>query len=73
LWSYSQIEVFIGQVAGPESVVQGSPRQNRSKPLDTALGTWLEQQLARVSAKSSIAEEIRYGLNQLDGLHPFPR
>jgi transposase len=35
------------------------------------LGTWLEQQLARVSAKASIAEEIRYGLNHWDGLTRF--
>lgn len=37
----------------------------------TALGTWLEQQLARVSAKSSIAEEIRYGVNHWVGLIRF--
>jgi hypothetical protein len=37
----------------------------------TALGTWLEQQLARVSAKSSIAEEIRYGVNHWVGLTRF--
>jgi hypothetical protein len=36
-----------------------------------ALGTWLEQQLARVSAKSSIAEEIRYGVNHWVGLTRF--
>jgi transposase len=46
-------------------------RQTRSKPLVAVLGTWLEQQLARVSAKASIAEEIRYGLNHWDGLTRF--
>jgi len=46
-------------------------RQDRSKPLVAALGTGLEWQLARVSAKASIAEEIRYGLNHWDGLTRF--
>ena len=36
-----------------------------------SLKTWLEQQLARVSGKSPIAEAIRYGLNHWDGLTRF--
>ena len=43
-------------------------RASRSLP---ALKTWLEEQLARVSAKSVIAEAIRYGLNHWDGLTRF--
>jgi transposase len=35
------------------------------------LKTWLEQQLARVSGKSPIAEAIRYGLNHWEGLIRF--
>jgi len=46
-------------------------RQEKSKPLALALKTWLEEQLARVSAKSVIAEAIRYGLNHWDGLVRF--
>ena len=46
-------------------------RQEKSKPLVLALKTWLEQQLARVSTKSVIAEVIRYGLNHWDGLVRF--
>lgn len=46
-------------------------RRDRSKPLVAALKTWLEQQLARVSGKASIADEIRYGLNHWDGLTRF--
>jgi transposase len=46
-------------------------RQETSKPLVLALKTWLEQQLARVSGKSVIAEAIRYGLNHWDGLTRF--
>jgi transposase len=33
--------------------------------------TWLENQLAAVSRKSTIAEAIRYGLNRWDGLVRF--
>ena len=36
-----------------------------------ALKIWLEEQLARVSAKPVIAEAIRYGLNHWDGLVRF--
>src|ERR1700736_1770299 len=46
-------------------------RQEKSKPLVLALRTWLDEQLARVSAKSVIAEAIRYGLNHWDGLTRF--
>jgi transposase len=46
-------------------------RHDKSKPLVAALKSWLEQQLTRVSAKASIAEEIRYGLNHWDGLTRF--
>jgi transposase len=46
-------------------------RQERSKPLVSALGAWLEQQLARVSGKAKIAEHIRYALNHWDGLSRF--
>ena len=46
-------------------------RQEKSKPLVLALKIWLEEQLARVSAKSVIAEAIRYGLNHWDGLVRF--
>jgi transposase len=46
-------------------------RQQRSKPLVLELKTWFEQQLARVSGKSLIAEVIRYALNHWDGLIRF--
>jgi len=36
-----------------------------------ALKNWLEQQLARVSAKATIAEDIRYTLHHWDGLTRF--
>jgi transposase len=46
-------------------------RQERSRPLVVALRAWLEHQLTRVSAKATIADEIRYGLNHWDGLTRF--
>jgi len=46
-------------------------RQDKSKPLVVALRTFFERQLARVSSKASIAEEIKYGLNHWDGLTRF--
>jgi transposase len=46
-------------------------RQERSKPLVLALRAWLEQQLARVSGKATVAEHIRYALNHWDGLTRF--
>ena len=46
-------------------------RQERSRPLVAALKAWLEHQLTRVSAKATIADEIRYGLNHWEGLTRF--
>jgi len=46
-------------------------RQDKSKVLVAGIKTWLEHQLARVSAKAPIADEIRYGLNHWDGLTRF--
>src|ERR1700751_5448872 len=46
-------------------------RQDKSKPLVASLKAWFEQQLARVSVKAKIADEIRYGLNHWDGLTRF--
>ena len=58
-------------IRGASAKERRTMRQMRSKPLVAALKTWLERQLARVSAKASIAEEIRYGLNHWDGLTRF--
>jgi transposase len=56
-----------GQTADARRAV----RQQRSKPLVLELKTWFEQQLARVSGKSLVAEAIRYALNHWDGLTRF--
>jgi transposase len=64
---YAIEKTIRGQSAGERRAV----RQERSKPLVLALKAWFEQQLARVSGKSLIAEAIRYGLNHWDGLTRF--
>jgi transposase len=64
---YAIEKTIRGQSAGERRAV----RQDRSKPLVLELKTWFEQQLARVSGKSLIAEAIRYGLNHWDGLTRF--
>jgi hypothetical protein len=48
-----------------------SVRQARSRPLVDEFKRWLEQQLGRVSAKSTTAEASRYALNQWEGLVRF--
>ena len=58
-------------IRGASAAIRRKARQDKSKPLVAALRTFFEQQLARVSAKASIAEEIRYGLNHWDGLTRF--
>lgn len=56
-----------GRSAGERRAV----RQDKSKPLVLALRDWLEVQLSKVSAKSPIADAIRYGLNHWEGLVRF--
>jgi transposase len=58
-------------IASKSAGERRAARQERSRPLVLALKSWLEQQLARVSGKSLIAEAIRYGLNHWDGLTRF--
>jgi transposase len=58
-------------IRGRSAEQRRAVRQDRSKPLVLAIKAWLEFQLTRVSAKASIADEIRYGLNHWDGLARF--
>jgi len=57
------------QVRGPP--YRFAARQNRSKPIADAFRTWLEQQLARISGRSTLAEAMRYALARWDGLTRF--
>jgi transposase len=61
-----------------EARIRGRPpderapiRQAESRPLVEAMKTWLEGELARVSAKSALAEAIRYALRHWKGLGLF--
>ena len=61
-----------------EARIRGRPpdarariRQAESRPLVEAMKTWLEGELARISAKSALAEAIRYALRHSKGLGLF--
>jgi transposase len=61
-----------------EARIRGRPpdervriRQAESRPLVEAMKTWLEGELARVSAKSALAQAIRYALRHWKGLNLF--
>ena len=56
-----------GRSAGERHAV----RQARTKPLVDKIEIWLKEQLARLSKGSTIAKEIRYGLNHWTGLSRF--
>jgi transposase len=58
-------------IRGSSAEERRAVRQDRSKSLVVALKAWLEHQLTRVSAKATIADEIRYGLNHWEGLTRF--
>jgi transposase len=53
----------------PEKRVQ--LRQALATPILDDLGTWLEAQLPRISAKSELAKAIRYALTRLTKLRPY--
>jgi transposase len=68
----------IGELYRIEAEVRGHPaearravRQERSRPLVEALHGWLAVQLERVSARSNLAEALRYALRHWDGLVLF--
>jgi len=67
----AKLYVIEKTIRGQDANERRAVRQEKSKPLVLALRTWLEQQLARVSGKSVIAEVIRYALNHWDGLTRF--
>ncbi len=65
----------IAELYAVEEDIRGTPadhrravRQQRSRPLVEAMHTWLTEQLARVSGRSTIAQAIRYALNHWKGL-----
>jgi transposase len=59
------------EIRGKSADQRRAVRQQKAKPLVAALKTWIEKTLVQVPAGSSVAETIRYGLNQWDGLVRF--
>jgi hypothetical protein len=59
------------QNRGQEADARQAVRQQKSKPLIEALKTWLEKTLPQLPRGSSIAQAIRYGFNQWEGLLRF--
>src|ERR671916_229113 len=59
------------EIRGEKADARRAVRQQKSKPLIDALKSWLEEMLRQVPGGSSIAQAIRYGFNQWDGLLRF--
>jgi len=55
-------------IHGQSAEQRRAVRQQRSRPTVDALHTWLNEQLARISGRSALAQAIRYALNHWDGL-----
>jgi transposase len=67
----AKLYVIEKAIRGQSAEARRAVRQEKSKPLVVELGAWFEQQLARVSGKSLVAEAIRYALNHWEGLTRF--
>lgn len=67
----SELYEIEAEIRGHSAEERRAVRQARSKDLVDALGMWLEEQLARVSKSSTIAKDIRYGLNRWAGLSRY--
>ncbi|MBB6253396.1 IS66 family transposase [Nitrospirillum iridis] len=67
----AQLYAIEAEIRGRTAADRRSVRQTRSRPLVDEFKRWLEQQLGRLSAKSTTAEAIRYALNQWTGLVRF--
>jgi transposase len=59
------------RIRGRSSDQRASIRQAESRPLVEAMKSWLEGELGRISAKSTLAEAIRYALRHWKGLGLF--
>jgi transposase len=59
------------EIRGKTAEERRAVRQSRSRALVENLEDWLKRQLARMSKGSTLAKEIRYGLNHWPGLCVF--
>lgn len=60
-----------GRIRGRTAAARERIRQAETKPVLNAFKTWLMQRLEEESAKSNLAQAIRYTLNHWDGLTVF--
>src|SRR5262249_22237276 len=59
------------EIRGQSAETRRAVRSERSRPLVAAFKTWVEAQLTRLSAKSTLAGAMRYALNHWPGLILF--
>jgi transposase len=59
------------EIRGKSADERRAIRQARTKPLVDTLEVWLKEKLTRISNGSTLAKEIRYGLNHWNGLCTF--
>jgi len=59
------------EIRGRSADERRAVRQARTKPLVDKFEVWLREQVARLSKGSTLAREIRYGLNHWAGLSRF--
>jgi transposase len=59
------------EIRGSSADERRTARQERSKPVTSAMKAWLEKTLAQVPGGSTIAQIIRYGLSRWDGFTLF--
>ena len=67
----SQLYDIERAVRGQSPEQRQAARQDQSKPLTDKLHTWMLEQLATLSKKSTTADAIRYALNQWQALTRF--
>ena len=67
----SELYDIEAEIRGQTADQRRAARQARSKGLVDDLETWLKEQLARVSKSSTIAEDMRYGVNHWAGLSRY--
>ena len=67
----AELDALEEQIRGRSAEQRRAAREQHGRPLVDALHGWLGQELRRVSARSSLAEAIRYTLRHWHGLTRF--
>lgn len=56
-----ELSAIKAEIRGRPGDERRDHRQTRTRPVVEALRNWLDEQLTRIPARSSIAEAVRYG------------